>query len=90
MDPLTHKLDQTISPLLGGGGLAGVIGHFSDLSYWRATTKTYVYLGMFGFFRIQKKKNYPTMVQSHFKKYNGKSIFLSAIFSDKTLQKKLE
>ena len=43
--------DWFILPWLGGG-LAGVIWHFSDLSYWHATTKTYAYFGEFGFFRI--------------------------------------
>ena len=27
-------------PLTGGGGLAGVIGHFSDMSFRHATTQT--------------------------------------------------
>ena len=50
-----------------GGGLAGVIGHFSDLSYWHATTKTYAYFGGFGFFRVFfRQKSDPTMVKSHF------------------------
>ena len=34
----------------GGGGLAGFFGHFSDLRYWHATTKTYAYFWVFGFF----------------------------------------
>ena len=36
-----------------------------DLSYWHATTKTYAYFGVFGFFRIFLSKSDPTMVKSH-------------------------
>ena len=57
-----------------------------DLSHWHATTKTYAYFEVFGFFRIFFRKNCdPTMVKSHFKKYNGKSIFESAIFLNQKL-----
>ena len=39
-----------------------------DLSYWHATTKTYVYFGVFGFFRtFFRQKSDPSMVKSHFK-----------------------
>ena len=39
-----------------------------DLSYWQATTKTYAYFGMFGFFRFFfAQKSDPTMVKLHFK-----------------------
>ena len=55
-------------------GLEGVIGHFSDLSYWHATTKTKAYFGEF------EPKKLPYLCQITFLKYNGKSIFLSAIF----------
>ena len=61
-----------------------------DLSYWHATTKTYAYLGMFGFFRIFfcKKKKWPYHGKITFKKYNGKSIFEAQFFLDEMPKKK--
>ena len=38
-----------------------------DLNDWHATTKTYAYLGEFGFFRICfRQKRDPTLAKSHF------------------------
>ena len=62
-------------------GLAGVIGHFSDLSYWHATTKTYAYFGGFGFFRVFfRQKSDPTMVKSHFKNTMRNPFFKAPFF----------
>ena len=43
----------------GVGELAGVIRHFSDLSFRHVTTKTYAYSRVFGLFRffMPKKKH---------------------------------
>ena len=46
-----QKISRTLEPqhlAVGGGGIAGVIGHFSDFSYWQATNKTYAYFRGFG------------------------------------------
>ena len=57
-----------------------------DLSYWHATTKTYAYFGEFGSFKNKiSPKKWPYLSQITFLKYNGKSIFLSAIFKNETL-----
>ena len=61
---------------LKGGGIAGVIGHFSDLSYCHATTKTYAYFRGFGFFKKENcQKSGPTMVKSHFENTMGNPFF---------------
>ena len=59
-----------------GGGLAGVNGQFSDLSFRHATTQTYAYFEVFSFFRkkIVKKKN-PTPVKSLFENTIGNPLF---------------
>ena len=45
------------------GGLAEVIGHYSDLSFQHVNTKTQAYFRKFGFFRIIFLHNiYPTLV----------------------------
>ena len=47
-----------------------------DLCYWHATTKTYAYFGVFGFFRIfVRPKSDPTLVKSHFKNTMENPIF---------------
>ena len=47
-----------------------------DLSYWHATTKTYAYLGEFGFFIIFfRQKSDPTSAKSHFENTMGNPFF---------------
>ena len=49
--------------LEGGGGLAGVIWHFLDLSFRDATTQTKAYFGVFGFIRnLSKNVPYPGQI----------------------------
>ena len=59
-----------------------------DLSYWHATTKTYTYFGVFGFFRtFFCQKSDPTMVKSHFKNTMGNPILKAPIFKAKRTKK---
>ena len=65
-------------PICGGGGwLAGVMGHFSDLSFRQVTTKTLAYFKKFGFFRkIVCQKIYPSPVKSFFENTIENPFFL--------------
>ena len=48
-----------------------------DLSYWHDTTKTYAYLGEFGFFRY---KNYQYIYKKRRKKEKSKRYYLKYSF----------
>ena len=68
-------LNESINQLMsdeGGGGLAGVIRHFLDLSFRHVTTKTKANFGRFGFFRKTfGQKRDPTPVKSLFENTMG-------------------
>ena len=73
----------------GAGGIAGVIWHFSDMSYWHATTKTYAYFRGFGLFQnFFRQKCDPTMIKSHLKNTIGNP-FLTFLNTDRNAPKKI-
>ena len=72
---------------LGGWG-----GGVTELSFGHATTKTWSYFGMFGFFRkhFWRNRNVPPPTQITFLKIQWEIHLWNAIFWDETLYKKIQ
>ena len=60
-----------------------------DLSYWHATTKTYAYFGMFGFFRIFLAKKLTLPWSNHIFKIQWEIQFLKLRFLRRNAPKKI-
>ena len=76
--------------LRGVGVLAGVIGHFSDLSFRNATTQTQAYFGVLGFFRNKFCQKCTLRRSNHFLQIQQEIHFLTFKILIETLQKKIQ